>query len=175
MGDRWTARDDEWLEGLRDRVRGHLRFQMVDQDLNAARTSERTGLKTGSVSNLVYGEKTKGERVSIGLDVFARIARGLGISAQTMIYETAPAVRDDEIPLGPQRRGRRRRDHASVEPEPLLAAEPEPPAYGKPAMTPAQIAQKKMDEIGAKALASIPKEAEALRHQMKNARKKQIR
>lgn len=133
-----------------------VKRQMARMGLAQVEVARRTGMKQSTLSQLLNGQ-VKG----VGLDTVVKLHRGLKISGDLLLGEPDwKSVAGYEV--------------GQEESAPLMAAEGATP-YGKPSMTPAEIARKKMDEVGAKALASIPKEAEALRQQMKTARKKQIR
>jgi transcriptional regulator with XRE-family HTH domain len=98
MAREWSSADEEWLNGVRSRVRGWLLATMEELDLTSAEVSRRTGLQTSTLSSILSGKRSDGKQVPLGVDTLARISRGLGLSPKLMIEEDPPPV--ERIPTG---------------------------------------------------------------------------
>lgn len=98
MAKEWSNEDEAWLRGVRDRVRGWLAATMEELGIHNAEVARRTGLSTSTVSTTLSGKGRNGKEAPLGVDVLARISRGLDLSPRKMIEEEPPPVK--QVPTG---------------------------------------------------------------------------
>lgn len=84
--------DKELAALLRRRLRGHLMALMAEFDLNSSQFHRKTGISTGTLSNILSGEKP------MGLEVFAKIRRAFPSVSANVWMDTDP--RPARIPTG---------------------------------------------------------------------------
>jgi transcriptional regulator with XRE-family HTH domain len=84
--------EKEMSHQLRERLRGHLIALMQEFNLNSSKFAQKTGISTGTLSNILSGEKP------MGLGVFAKIRRAFpSVSANVWMDTDPPAA---NVPTG---------------------------------------------------------------------------
>lgn len=81
----------------RRRLREHVAAALDEFRLNAAALAKRIGVRPSTISSILSGDRT------VGFDVFIKLHKGLGLSANYMLDED-PRPQVVPRPLRPERR-----------------------------------------------------------------------
>ena len=78
-------------QATRTRLLGHLRSLMAEHKLDISATARRLGVSQGTVSAIL------GEDRAIGFDVFIKMHRGFGVSANYLLDEDPEPAQPQEV------------------------------------------------------------------------------